>query len=406
MKIPQFRPDLLRPLISPAITVAMLGAIESLMSAVVSDRMSKCQHNPNVELVGQGVANIISPLFGGLPATGAIARTATNIRSGAKTPVAGMIHALTLLAIVLFAAPLARFIPLSVLAGILLVVSYNMGDWGEIAELWKLSFLDIGIWLATFSLTVFADLTVAVEIGMILAVLLFIRKVTATTTVSRVTDEYIREGQAHILQHKEIPPYVSHFPDSRAVSVWSHRQAPGNHFAPGRSSSHPDPATAQHDGHRRDGAGCSGGARRCGTRIGAGIDTLRGARTTRPADAPGRVWTARGPGEPLLQRCGGARSGEGANGGSSTGGQRRSGIAGLTRFARGEGRKMQIPHFVRDETRLLGSLILVPEAGPDEAALLRRTTLGGLPTGSPARSSQVRFLLGPLRLSRPPGRPV
>jgi SulP family sulfate permease len=181
------------------------------MSAVVSDRMSKSQHNPNVELVGQGVANILSPLFGGLPATGAIARTATNIRSGAKTPVAGMIHALTLLGIILFAAPLARFIPLSVLAGILLVVSYNMGDWGEVRELWKLSFLDIGIWLATFSLTVFADLTVAVEIGMILAVLLFIRKVTATTTVSRVTEEYIREGQAHILQHKEIPAYVSIF---------------------------------------------------------------------------------------------------------------------------------------------------------------------------------------------------
>jgi len=211
IKIPSFRADLLRPLISPAITVAMLGAIESLMSAVVSDRMSKSQHNPNVELVGQGVANILSPLFGGLPATGAIARTATNIRSGAKTPVAGMIHALTLLAIVMFAAPLARFIPLSVLAGILLVVSYNMGDWGEIPELWKLSFLDIGIWLATFSLTVFADLTVAVEIGMILAALLFIRKVTATTTVSRVTEEYIREGHAHILQHKEIPPYVSIF---------------------------------------------------------------------------------------------------------------------------------------------------------------------------------------------------
>ena len=211
IKLPSFRPDLLRPLLSPAITVAMLGAIESLMSAVVSDRMSKSRHNPNVELVGQGVANILSPLFGGLPATGAIARTATNIRSGAKTPVAGMIHALTLLAIVLFAAPLARFIPLSVLAGILLVVSYNMGDWGEIPELWKLSFLDIGIWLATFSLTVFADLTVAVEIGMILAVLLFIRKVTATTTVSQVTDEYIREGQAHILQHKEIPSYVSIF---------------------------------------------------------------------------------------------------------------------------------------------------------------------------------------------------
>ena len=211
LNIPHFRVDLLRPLISPAITVAMLGAIESLMSAVVSDRMSGGKHNPNVELVGQGVANILSPLFGGLPATGAIARTATNIRSGAKTPVAGMIHALTLLAIILFAAPLARFIPLSVLAAILLVVSYNMGEWSEIPELLKLSRLEIAIWLLTFLLTVFADLTVAVEAGMIMAVLVFIRKVTQTTTVSEVTDDYIREGHVHILQHKEIPSYVSIF---------------------------------------------------------------------------------------------------------------------------------------------------------------------------------------------------
>jgi sulfate permease, SulP family len=187
--VPPIRFDLLRPLISPAITVAMLGAIESLMSAVVSDRMSGSKHNPNVELVGQGVANILSPLFGGLPATGAIARTATNIRSGAKTPVAGMIHALTLLAIILFAAPLARFIPLVVLAAILFVVSYNMGEWREIPELLKLSPLEIGTWLVTFLLTVFADLTVAVEAGMILAALVYIRKVTETTTVSQVTDE-------------------------------------------------------------------------------------------------------------------------------------------------------------------------------------------------------------------------
>src|SRR5579863_7265464 len=211
IKIPQFRADLLRPLIPPAITVAMLGAIESLMSAVVSDRLSGTKHNPNVELVGQGVANIMSPLFGGLPATGAIARTATNIRSGAKSPVAGMVHALTLLAIVLFAAPLARFIPLSVLAAILLVVSYNMGEWREIPELLKLTPLEIGTWLVTFALTVFADLTVAVETGMILAALVYIRKVTATTTVAQVTEEYLREGHAHILQHKEIPPYVTIF---------------------------------------------------------------------------------------------------------------------------------------------------------------------------------------------------
>src|SRR5271155_4785123 len=209
LQVPQFHFDLLRPLVSPAITVAMLGAIESLMSAVVSDRMSGTKHNPNVELLAQGVANICSPLFGGLPATGAIARTATNIRSGAKTPVAGMIHALTLLAIILFAAPLARFVPLAVLAAILLVVSYNMGEWREIPELLKLSPLEIGTWLVTFFLTVFADLTVAVEAGMILAALVYIRKVTETTTVSAVTEKYLQEGYAHILQDKEIPPYVA-----------------------------------------------------------------------------------------------------------------------------------------------------------------------------------------------------
>jgi SulP family sulfate permease len=209
--IPRFRIDLIRPLIPPAITVAMLGAIESLMSAVVSDRMSGDKHNPNVELIGQGIANIFSPIFGGLPATGAIARTATNIRSGGRTPVSGMIHSLTLLAILLFAAPMARFIPLSVLAAILFVVSYNMGEWREIPELLKLTRLEIGTWLITFALTVFADLTTAVEAGMILAALVFIRKVTATTKISRVTPEYVEHGRAHILQDKVIPPYVAVF---------------------------------------------------------------------------------------------------------------------------------------------------------------------------------------------------
>ncbi|HEX6466000.1 MAG TPA: SulP family inorganic anion transporter [Terriglobales bacterium] len=209
--LPRFHAELIRPLISPAITVAMLGAIESLMSAVVSDRMSGSKHNPNVELMGQGVANIVSPLFGGLPATGAIARTATNIRSGAKTPVAGMTHALTLLAVLMFATPLARFIPLSALAAILFVVSYNMGEWREIPELLKLSRLEIGIWLLTFGLTVFADLTVAVEAGMIMAALVFIRKVTLTTKISRVTPEYVEGSRAHILQDKFIPPYVAVF---------------------------------------------------------------------------------------------------------------------------------------------------------------------------------------------------
>ncbi len=204
-KIPDFRADLILPLLAPALTVAMLGSIESLLSAVVSDRMSGDKHNPNVELFAQGVANIMSPLFGGLPATGAIARTATNIRSGAKTPVSGMIHALTLLAILLFAADYARHIPLGVLASILFVVAYNMGEWAGIPEILKLSKADIAVWLITFALTVFADLTVAVEAGMILAALLFIRKVTATTTVSRVTPEYVTEGIPHSLQLNPLP---------------------------------------------------------------------------------------------------------------------------------------------------------------------------------------------------------
>jgi SulP family sulfate permease len=203
--IPRFHPELILPLLSPALTVAMLGAIESLLSAVVSDRMSGDRHNPNVELFAQGIANIMSPLFGGLPATGAIARTATNIRSGAQSPVAGIIHALTLLLILLFAAPLAKHIPLAILAGILIMVSYNMGEWREIPEILKLSKADIAVWLITFALTVFADLTVAVEAGMILAALLYIRKVTVTSTVSRVTPEYVKAGFAHSLQTNQIP---------------------------------------------------------------------------------------------------------------------------------------------------------------------------------------------------------
>ena len=123
LAVPRLQPDLLLHLLSPAITVAMLGAIESLFSAVVSDRMSGDKHNPNVELIAQGVANIFSPLFGGLPATGAIARTATNVRAGARTPVAGIIHALTLLAVILFAAPLVKNVPLAALAGILFMVA-------------------------------------------------------------------------------------------------------------------------------------------------------------------------------------------------------------------------------------------------------------------------------------------
>src|SRR5262245_8815013 len=209
IEVPHFRPSLVLQLLSPTLTVAMLGAIESLMSAMVADRMAGTRHNSNVELVAQGVANIASPLFGGLPATGAIARTATNIRSGGKTPVAGVIHAATLLMILLVAAPLAAAVPMAVLAGILLVVCYNMGEWHEVGELWKHSWTDRLVWLVTFTLTVVADLTVAVEAGMILAALLFIRRISQTTSVSRVTREYVEHGRKHVLQDKAIPDFVT-----------------------------------------------------------------------------------------------------------------------------------------------------------------------------------------------------
>lgn len=208
---PTFRPSLILTLLSPALTVAMLGAIESLLSAVVADRMSGDRHNPNTELFAQGVANIVSPLFGGLPATGALARTATNVRAGGRTPMAGIIHALTLLLVLMVAAPLAASVPLAVLAAILFVVAWNMGEWHEIPDLLTHSKTDAAVWLATVSLTVLADLTVAVEVGMILAALLFIRRVAATTTVTRVTRAYVESARTHILQDKSIPDDVAIF---------------------------------------------------------------------------------------------------------------------------------------------------------------------------------------------------
>jgi sulfate permease, SulP family len=207
--LPSFQPAHILPLLPSAFTVALLAAVESLLSAVVADGMSGDHHNSNVELVAQGVANIVSPLFGGIPATGAIARTATNIRSGALTPVAGIVHALTLLAILLVAAPLARFVPLATLAAVLFVVAYNMGEWREIGTIVRLSKTDIAVWITTFALTVLADLTVAVGVGMALAALLYIYRIGETTTVEAVTPEYLEDGQAHILQDKDIPSNVT-----------------------------------------------------------------------------------------------------------------------------------------------------------------------------------------------------
>jgi len=207
--LPAFHPEQILPLIPSAFTVAMLAALESMLSAVVADSLTGDRHNPNVELVAQGIANIFSPLFGGIPATGAIARTATNIRAGACSPISGMIHALTLLIILLVAAPLASYLPLTTLAAVLFVVAYNMGEWHEIGAILQMDRAAISVWFATFALTVFADLTVAVGVGLTLAALLYIYRIAETTTVSPVNEEYIRDGLPHVLQGRILPPYVT-----------------------------------------------------------------------------------------------------------------------------------------------------------------------------------------------------
>jgi sulfate permease, SulP family len=207
--IPTFRADLILPLLPAALTVAILAAVESLLSAVVADSMTGDRHNSNAELMAQGVANLVVPTIGGIPVTGAIARTATNFRAGAKTPVSGMVHAFTLLAVVLVFAPLARFIPLPTLAAVLFVVAYNMGEWREIGGILRLELADKAVWLITFALTVMADLTIAVETGIALAALLYIYRVSDTSSVQIVTAQYIEDGRPHVLQDKDVPPYVT-----------------------------------------------------------------------------------------------------------------------------------------------------------------------------------------------------
>jgi SulP family sulfate permease len=179
----------IKHLVQPAFTIALLGAIESLLSAVVADGMIGGNHKSNMELVAQGIANIASPIFGGIPATGAIARTATNIKNGGRTPVAGMMHAVTLLAIMMLVGKWATLIPLSCLAGILVVVAYNMSEWRSFVSILKTSRSDAAILLATFGLTVFVDLTIAIEVGMVLAAFLFMRRMTQISNVDVVTQE-------------------------------------------------------------------------------------------------------------------------------------------------------------------------------------------------------------------------
>ncbi len=206
--------ELIKNLIAPATTIAILAAIESLLSAVVADGMIGGKHRSNTELIAQGIANIITPLFGGIPATGAIARTATNIKNGGRTPVAGIVHAITLLLIMLFFGSLAKLIPMATLAAILIIVSYNMSEWHSFKELLKSPRSDVVVLLTTFFLTVIFDLTIAIEIGMVLAVFLFMKRMAEVTNVGMVTREFEEEDEKpdpSAIDKKQIPKGVEVF---------------------------------------------------------------------------------------------------------------------------------------------------------------------------------------------------
>ena len=196
--------DAIKNLFPVAVTIAALGAIESLLSATVADGMISDHHNSNTELIALGVANMVTPIFGGIPATGAIARTMTNINNGGRTPVAGMIHAVVLLLILLFLMPLARFIPMACLAGVLVVVSYNMSGWRSFTALLKNPKSDVIVLLITFFLTVIFDLTVAIAVGLLLACLLFIKRIMETTEITAIKEEIHVEDEAGIMHDESI----------------------------------------------------------------------------------------------------------------------------------------------------------------------------------------------------------
>ena len=212
--LPRITLERVRELFSPAVTVALLAAIESLLSAVVADGMIGSRHKSNVELVGQGIANVASGLFGGMPATGAIARTATNVKNGGRTPIAGMVHAATVLLVLIFLGQWARYIPMATLAAILAVVAYHMSEWRAFAHLFKTPKSDVAVLLTTFLLTVLIDLTIAVQVGVVLAAFLFIKRMADVTNVGAVTQELTdapdgtMNGDAEGVARRRIPEGV------------------------------------------------------------------------------------------------------------------------------------------------------------------------------------------------------
>lgn len=209
--IPTLNWEAIKDLFPVAITIAVLGAIESLLSATVADGVTGDKHDSNTELIAQGTANLITPLFGGIPATGAIARTMTNINNGGKTPVAGIIHAIVLLLILLFLMPLAQYIPMACLAGVLVIVSYNMSEWRTFKALLKNPKSDVTVLLITFFLTIIFDLTIAIEVGLVIACILFMRRVMETTEISVIKDEIDPNDELDIAvceEHLVIPAGV------------------------------------------------------------------------------------------------------------------------------------------------------------------------------------------------------
>lgn len=205
---PDFSWGQIRDLIGPATAIALLGAIESLLSAVVADGMTGERHDSNTELIAQGVANIVCPFFCGLPATGAIARTSANVTNGAKSPVSGIIHSATLLLIVMLFAKGAAFVPVAAMSAVLVVVAYRMGEWHEMKRLTLMPRSDAAVLVTTFALTVIFDLVIAVEVGMVLAAILFIKRVSQTTEVSRVTEDDVLESPEQMAFGKNIPDGV------------------------------------------------------------------------------------------------------------------------------------------------------------------------------------------------------
>lgn len=207
-EIPVLDYQTIKSLIQPAFAIALLGAIESLLSAVVADSMIGGKHRSNAELVAQGTANIAAAFFGGIPATGAIARTATNVKNGGRTPIAGIVHAIVLLAVMLFLAPLAKYIPLACLAGILVVVAYNMSEWRQFASILKGNRMDVIILLTTFFLTVFFDLIIAIEVGVILSSFMFMKRMSSSLEINNLTRDFKTEEELFDREELTIPAGV------------------------------------------------------------------------------------------------------------------------------------------------------------------------------------------------------